>query len=668
MIRALASRFWGERANLSAHGAVWLLVVSQFVFLPSADNRWVLPKLTMMCAAVLLSALTPATGRLPAFVVPLIAAGAGILLIGVSLGNDTSAQLFGRYPRYEGIVAVPVYAAAVWAGARVIGPGASPKVRRSLWQALAVCSLATGVVALSQLTSHSLVPTDVARPGSLLGNATDLGVIAAVIVVMLFVPAGQSVRQALHGGHGGGRQASARPRRDRRTIWAWAYAALLVSGCVCAVLLVIRSASRAAFLALAVSAVFAAVTVVWRRLCAGRPVLRPIILPGTLIAAGISAVALLVPLTRARLLGTSAFAVKTVSDRMDISESTLRMVRDHPWAGVGANGFVELAPTYLNAHWYQNVGGYITLDSPHNWLLQVSVIGGLPLLVWAIVLVVTCAVHVLRFSSALYHQSDPRRGRRRQLRRPWTTELRRAPRAATDGTVDVAGTYAMQVSVAAAVLGYLAALLTHFTSAGNTLLMSVLVGAALSVPISGVGADDRRWWSVFVPDRRSTRLKHARRSRPTGLLENNVSRIVVVALLGCWTLWMGVNTAAEQSLRTAQLAVNRANYALAEQEYRKAERLRPWDVDISLIAAQRYSSRASSADPVAAQLTLDWAKRALSRVPEMSLAERALAVGQEQTGDLSGALQTLDHLAEKIPNNPVIRDERDRVRLIQSPR
>ncbi|MCD7101103.1 O-antigen ligase family protein [Pseudoclavibacter sp. 13-3] len=663
MIRALIRKTWDERANLSAHAAIWLLVVSQFVFLPYADDRWIFPKLTAMCVAVFFAALAPASGRLPAFFTPVVLAGLGILLLDVGVSADFGAQLLGRDPRYEGLVAVPVYAAAIWAGARMLGPGATQGHRRSFVVALACGAIATAVVAVSQRTPLTLIPTDSARPGSLLANATNLGVIMVVVAVMLVPSALAGVRQFVAAVKIGTRL-QATPRRIAHAVSI----ALILAGLASAVLSFVLSASRAAFLAVAVSGVVGLAVIITDRVRSGRRIVRPVLLPATIAVAIVVVVSLCVPMTRSRLLGTSNFALKTVSDRFDIYESTMRIVADHPWTGLGANGFIEVAPKYLNANWYASVGGDVTLDSPHNWVMQVLVIGGLPLFAWALLTIALC---VRQLCALLLSQPISTRSQGRRKKLVGSYQGTSAVTMTSDRWWAHIGPEqrALQLSAGVALAGYLAALLTHFTSADNTLLAGVLVGLALSRPMPARGAIERMsllsqaFSRVRSPRlrRRCQRLKHAAERPLRPALDGGISRVIVLAALLIWSVWMGVNAAAEQPLRTAQLAISQTNYARAEREYAKAEAMRPWDVDLPYKAARRYAGKAAAGDPVAAQLTVDWSRRALAEVPDMGRAKRTLAIGLEHVGDVRGAYAVLDELACDIPGNPSVQEQRSRV-------
>lgn len=125
---------------------------------------------------------------------------------------------------------------------------------------------------------------------------------------------------------------------------------------------------------------------------------------------------------------------------------------------------------------------------------------------------------------------------------------------------------------------------------------------------------------------------------------------------------MGCNTAAEVPMRTAQLALARDNYALAEQQFTKALALRPWDADIARSAAEQYAALAAGGDQTAGALAVQWAERALDEVPGMIRARRALATGLEATGNLAGAQEIWQQLAADAPSNPFYSQQAERLR------
>jgi O-antigen ligase len=68
----------------------------------------------------------------------------------------------------------------------------------------------------------------------------------------------------------------------------------------------------------------------------------------------------------------------------------------HPLSGVGPSGFVDALPRYLEAEWARTVGDIFPVDSPHNWPLQTLAVGGFPLLVLVVLLIMVSMVAVVR--------------------------------------------------------------------------------------------------------------------------------------------------------------------------------------------------------------------------------------------------------------------------------
>src|SRR6187399_2770225 len=134
------------RRDAVAAVAIVLAVVASVVFLPGALERWTLPKELLLVVATLLAAIAAPAGRLPRWLWILIGVGAAVLAVSALLGAAPVTQLFGRWPRYEGLVTIPVYVAAVWTGARLLGPGADGGRRSIFTTSVAVAAIASGVV------------------------------------------------------------------------------------------------------------------------------------------------------------------------------------------------------------------------------------------------------------------------------------------------------------------------------------------------------------------------------------------------------------------------------------------------------------------------------------------------------------------------------------------
>jgi hypothetical protein len=214
------------------------------------------------------------------------------------------------------------------------------------WLARGLATAATAVALVAILEAAGLRPlsSNVARPGSLLGNASDEGAFA-ILAVGPLVAIGRSRRDPL--------------------VWLGAGA-----GAVTAVL----SASRGALVGLVVVAVVLALA---RRDRVTRGVL----------AAGVATLAILVlilPQVRHRALGESSLAGHTTSGRVLLWQETIHLIADRPLIGVGPSGFEDAVVAQHDRHWQRVVGPADPPDSPHDWVLQAATTGGIPLALLAV--------------------------------------------------------------------------------------------------------------------------------------------------------------------------------------------------------------------------------------------------------------------------------------------
>jgi Flp pilus assembly protein TadD len=340
--------------------ALWLAVLSVAAFWPSffgepgALDRWVLPKILVLGVAALFAVFAVPRGRLPRGVVITLGIGVVVLVIAALAGETPLASVLGVWPRFEGLVTGGAYLLALWLGARLLGSGD----RTAVELPIATLSLLVGALSLIEALGLRPIATNLARPGALLGNATDQGAVGAVCVVLLLLPVWRA----------GGR---------RRLI--------LAAGLLAGLATVIASGSRAALLALLVGVIAVAIT-------QGRRAY----LPGGILVAATAAVALVAPSIGPRILGSSALAGATVSDRLLIWGETLGVVAQHPLVGVGPSGYADAVVAAHDTAWFATVGQDSLIDSPHNVLLQALVIGGPLLLAAAVVLAVFLVRSVLR--------------------------------------------------------------------------------------------------------------------------------------------------------------------------------------------------------------------------------------------------------------------------------
>jgi hypothetical protein len=161
-------------------------------------------------------------------------------------------------------------------------------------------------------------------------------------------------------------------------------------------------------------------------------------------------------------------------------------------------------------------------------------------------------------------------------------------------------------------------LLTTFTTPGIVILPALLIGAAIAAPTRAPRTDGK--------------LRLTAVSRTT--------------LIVCWCFFVGTTAVGGIPLAEGVRNVEAGRSDEAEQAFTTASHFRPWDSDTASIAAQSFAAAADAGDPGAAPLAVAWARRALRSTPESLLAAKALAVGQQYSGDLVGAEKTLRRLAE----------------------
>jgi O-antigen ligase len=332
--------------------AILLLALAGAAFLPGALDRFVFPKLALAAAGVALALTVPPRGAVPRAAGGLLALAGLILLAAGLTGATPLQQIIGRPPRYEGLLALPVYVGALAAGARLLGPKRAPGSTAWLLDGLSIAALAIGIEAALEATGLRPLVTDVSRPGSLLGNASDQG---AWAVLALGPLAAVAVRQR---------------------------GALHRAGAIGAAVALATSGSRGALVgAVVVAVILAALAPDRRRRTA-------IAIGCVIVAVGVLAL----PATRGRVLTTTELSQQTAKGRTLLWSETLDLVRDNPLLGVGPSGWVDTIPAYHDRHYEREVGPANPPDSPHDWLLQAAAAGGVGLALIAVIL----AVSVLR--------------------------------------------------------------------------------------------------------------------------------------------------------------------------------------------------------------------------------------------------------------------------------
>lgn len=328
-----------------ARVSMWLIGLSPLVWIPGGFNRFVFGKLLVAALAVVCGALTARQGELPKNVRWIALAGLAWFTIACLVSPTPLASLVGRWPRYEGVPVVALYVGCAWLGARLLGSRSRSSVD-GLLRVLSVTSLLLAFFSVSSSLGWSIEGQSIeSRTGSVLGNATDQGMVAMMLCASLF--------------------SVALTRKD------W----VLIAGSAAGALTVVLSGSRASLLALVVAL---AVQGLLRR----RDLLRYYALAG----AGLVLVALALPQIRDRL-----GEVRTVTGRRLLWQESLHVGGDRWWAG-GPSTFVDAVGKYRDQDWVREVGTRNPPDSPHSWPLQALVSGGVPMLLIAVALAVAVLV------------------------------------------------------------------------------------------------------------------------------------------------------------------------------------------------------------------------------------------------------------------------------------
>ncbi len=556
------SQALGRARVFAPQACVWLVACSVLVFQPGGLFRFTWIKIVWLLIAVGVGALVPAGSRLPQGIRRALWATALVLAVSMAFSANPVASFLGRWPRFEGALVIALYFAVFALGAKVLGGPAGAGNWAAFRGAVTPAAVIVGVISAFEAAGfRPLGGAADLRPGATLGNATDQGIIGVIAAAVLALPALR------------GRDLPAR------------------IGLAAAVLITVLSGSRAAILGLAaVVLVLAATLAATRTFGRTRAVVAG---AAALVVLAVAAVA--IPVARERLLSAD-----TVNGRWLLWEESLNLVFDHPWAGVGPNGFVDTITGYHTLDWAVRVGSAFPPDSPHLWPLQAAAAGGLPLLLGAVLL----AILMLR---------SARQGIR-------TAE----PGADRD---NLAGALA-----AVAAYGFM--LLTAFTSPATTPLAAFICG--------GLVATSRAAVPAIRPPATGTRPARGWKSFPAGA--------VASGLLVALGLGVAVPAAiAEWPMAAAASAAAAGDLATAEREFQRAYGLRPWDSDTALLAAQAFAGPAADGNAAAATHAIEWARISLDRTPGSAEAGLVLGIGYIYSGSLQQGKDTLDAVIRRSP-------------------
>lgn len=308
--------------------------------------------------------------------------------------------------------------------------------------------------------------------------------------------------------------------------------------------------------------------------------------------AGMLLMALAIPATRDRLLGNSQLAGSTVTGRRALWGEAARLVVDHPLLGVGPSGFLDALPAYHRRDWYASYGTGNPPDGPHNLLLQAGSAGGLLLIALMVALLIVVAVL----------------GLRRLVASP-TAEGR-----------------ALQAGLLAGLSAYGLVLLTTPTSTGPMLLASMLAGAAVAAPPSETARPRR----------------------------SQLSSVACGAAAAVLTVFLLCAAFAEIPLRYALVAASRGQAAQAQINFKHAQVLRPWDIEVSFAAGHAMAAVGDTQHPSILRDAAAWLTQAQRRVPNSWQVLADLAQVRESQGHLPTAERLLTHAHALAPNDPDI--------------
>jgi O-antigen ligase len=314
-----------------AQWAIVLIGVSPIVIVPRGLDRFVFGKLAFVAAGIALAWFAPAAGRLKRPVVWGLGVVSALLALAAVVSGHPLVSLLGREPRFEGIAVLFVYGVAIATGAGVFGSAERSPIVSALLVSLSVAALAIALIAVLEAFGLRPLTSNVSRPGSLLGNASDEGAVGVLIFGPLAVAA----------------------LGERRRMYG--------IGAVASVLIVVLSASRGAFVALLVE------LVVWALIAGSRQV-RVTVLAVAVAAVGVS---FAIPATRDRLTDASPLAHHTVVGRELLWRETLRLDSHHLLLGIGSSNYESAITAEHNLEWQKRVGPANPPDSPHDLPLQV---------------------------------------------------------------------------------------------------------------------------------------------------------------------------------------------------------------------------------------------------------------------------------------------------------
>lgn len=169
-----------------------------------------------------------------------------------------------------------------------------------------------------------------------------------------------------------------------------------------------------------------------------------------------------------------------------------------------------------------------------------------------------------------------------------------------------------------AIAGFLCGTATHSTSPGTTLLVAFIGGSLIAVP---------------------PRAKRAAFEWTTR------------AALAAGVVVLGLALIGDAMLNRAVGAIV-SDPAQAREDFRLAQHLRPWDVDVPLMAAEAYAGAASAGYPVDLGDASMWAERAVRDLPNSPRAFKAQGVIALYGGNAEAAAPAFARATSLAPTDP----------------
>lgn len=423
-----------------------------------------------------------------------------LAVLSLLTATDTRRAIIGAYPSYTGLLTI-----FGWMAIAACVAGVAPDdARRFSGRGAVIALCGVGLYALLQRLGLDPLPAiaafDSGRAASTLGNAVNLG---AYVALALPLAADRILAE------------EARP-------WRLASGVALVLGAAAAGF----SGSRGAWLGIA------SALLVWVAFTflADRGRVRRLRLVAIAIVAVVALSIVATPVSSARVVGGGT-ASATAQGRLRVWSSTLRMIEDRPFLGVGPSGFGPAYTQYSAPSEVDPRGRVEALEDPHNIILSTAASTGVPG-------ALTLAVLVSLLFSTVW------RGR-----------------SGTNG--------AWAAVLGGALAGLAVAMQFHFLTLDTGAAAAVIVGsiAGLTVPANTLGA--------------------VRAGRSTPML-------VATAAFVCLTILAVGGVASDVLLRSGFAAADVGAWSVARESFAAAERLAPWEPSVSWAAGRAATDAVTS--------------------------------------------------------------------------